>query len=188
MLAEILCTHLYLVFIQESWTLVDSLPLHLCRLSFIVAGLTMISKSQGLYEWSVYLGLASGFHSIVTPELTQGDSPWMLFDYYVSHSLLMAIPIILSVFFGRVPRRWAAFRMFLYVNAIAVIVFAVNLATGANYMYLSDRPVANSPLLVGPWPWYLLGLQVVLIVHLIVVDVLFRVFPQRAMRRRHRIN
>ena len=35
-----------------------------------------------------------------------------------------------------------------------------NLLTGANYMYLSEPPVTDSPFLYFEWPWYVLWLEV----------------------------
>ena len=47
----------------------------------------------------------------------------------------------------------------------------------ANYMYVWEIPQANNPLLIDwPWPWYLAPLHVALLVHLIVVNALFRRF------------
>ena len=135
-----------------------------------------------LYEWSAYLGLPSGVHSILTPELSQGDSAWMLMNYYLSHSLLIAVPVLMSVFFEMKPRRKAMLHVFLAVNAFAVLVFAINTILESNYMYLAEKPLAASPLLVGPWPWYILGLEVAAVVHLGLMDAIFRVRPFGIMK------
>ena len=70
------------------------------------------------------------------------------------------------------------------VNMMAAIVYPINVALGANYMYLARRPMANNPFLIGPWPWYILGLEVACVLHLWVMDVLFRVRPYRVLNRR----
>ena len=47
----------------------------------------------------------------------------------------------------------------------------------ANYMYVWEIPKANNPLLIDwPWPWYLAPLHVALLVHLIVINAVFRRF------------
>jgi hypothetical integral membrane protein (TIGR02206 family) len=182
-LCEICLTHLYLLAVQGTWSLSASLPLELCRVSFLIAGIALVTKSQALYEWAAYLGLPSGLEAILTPELTQGTSRWMLFDYYCSHSLLIAVPIVMSAFLLRKPRRWAAGYVFLTANALAAVVFWIDVAVGANYMFLLRRPLAKSPFLVGPWPWYIVGLELAAVLHIVVMDVLFRVRPYRVLVR-----
>ena len=177
LLGEIVFTHIYLATIQDTWALSDSLPLHLCRMSFVLAGLALITKSQVLFEWSAYLGLPGGMESILTPELTQGTSHWMVVDYYFSHSFLLAVPIVMSAFLLMKPRRRALVNIFFVVNCVAAVVFVIDRSLGANYMYLLRKPLVDSPFLIGPWPWYILGLEVAAMIHLLVMDVIFRVRP-----------
>ena len=40
-------------------------------------------------------------------------------------------------------------------------------------MYLAEKPMANNPLLFGEWPWYIIGLEFVLILHIIVIYLPF---------------
>jgi uncharacterized membrane protein YwaF len=45
---------------------------------------------------------------------------------------------------------------------LAVLVFGINFAIDANYMYLREKPPSPSLFDVfGPWPWMLLSLAVV---------------------------
>jgi hypothetical integral membrane protein (TIGR02206 family) len=130
-----------------------------------------------LYEWSAYLGLPAGLESILTPELTQGTSRWMLFDYYFSHSFLLVAPIVMSAFLPMKPRRKALGYVLLVVNGLAAVVLVIDRALGANYMFLVKKPLVYSPFFIGPWPWYILGLEAAAVLHLLAMDVLFRVRP-----------
>lgn len=174
---EVILTHLYLIFFQNTWSLQDSLPLHLCRISVLVAGFALITQKQFLYEWSVYLGLPGGLHSILTPELTQGNSWWMMGDYYITHSMLLLTPVFLTFVVGKRPRNKAIMRVFIYVNILAALMFPINFILHSNYMYLASKPLVKNPFLVGEWPWYILGLELAGILHMLVMDVTFRVFP-----------
>lgn len=184
LLVEVVITHIYLLFFQGTWSLQDSLPLHLCRISVIIAGLALISKNQKLYEWSVYLGLPGGLHSILTPELTQGNSGWMMFDYYFTHSMLLFTPIILTFFNERKPQRNAILNAFIYVNLLVIIVFPLNYILNSNYMYLAQKPIAKNPFLIGKWPWYILGLELAGILHMFIMDAVFRVLPKYFTRQK----
>jgi hypothetical integral membrane protein (TIGR02206 family) len=128
---------------------------------------------------AVYLGFAGGLHSILTPELTQGDSNWMLFDYYITHSMLILISILLTFSLDMKPRKNSALHLFFILNIIALIIYPLDRYIDANYMYVAKKPIANSPILIGDWPWYLISLEVALIVHLYILDILFRRIPKR---------
>jgi uncharacterized membrane protein YwaF len=65
------------------------------------------------------------------------------------------------------------------VFAITVVytgfVGAVDALTGADYMFLAERPVHWSLLSVlGPWPWYIPSAAGVALVLLVVLDAPFR--------------
>jgi hypothetical integral membrane protein (TIGR02206 family) len=182
-LAEFCFDHLYLIFVQGTWSPADSLPLHICRLAFPIAGLCLLSRSQSLYEWAAYIGIPAGLYSILTPELTQGNAPWLLFDYYCGHSLMVAVPLVLTLSFGMRPRKGTVLRMLIVIHLLAAVVFPLNFVLGSNYMYIRERPVAENPLLIGPWPWYLVGLEVALVLHLLLMDLLFRIRPYGGIRR-----
>ena len=179
LLIQSVITYAYLIFIEQSWSVIDSLPLHLCGLSFIISGLAFVTKKQILYEWTVYLGFPGGLHSVLTPEFTQGLSTWMIYDYYFAHTMLMLSPILLTMF-GMAPTRWGAAKTFLYVNILMVFVFAINTAIGSNYMYLNVRPIVENPFLIGEWPWYILGFEVAGILHIAIMDLFFRIRPFRS--------
>jgi hypothetical integral membrane protein (TIGR02206 family) len=174
-LAEVASTHVYLATVLKTWSLMHSLPLHICRLSLIVSGITLLTKSQLSYEWSAYLGVPSGLNAILTPQLTQGITPWMLLDFYFSHSMMIVVPILMTIFYSSVPRPRAVLYMFAAANLMAMVVFPVNYVFDANYMFLMRKPIADSPFFVGPWPYYILGLEVMALLHLLLMDLFFRV-------------
>ena len=44
-----------------------------------------------------------------------------------------------------------------------------NVLLDSNYMYLSEKPIANNPFILGEWPWYILGFQFVGILHFLIL-------------------
>jgi len=174
-LAEVASTQIYLATVLRIWSLADSLPLHICRLSVIVSGIALLTKSQISYEWSAYLGLPGGLNAILTPQLNQGIAPWMLFDFYFSHAMIIVVPILMTKFYSSLPRPHAVSYMFAAANLMAVVVFPLNYVLDANYLYLMHKPIADSPFFVWPWPYYILGLEVIVLLHLLLMDLFFRV-------------
>jgi uncharacterized membrane protein YwaF len=73
--------------------LASNLPLHLCGLSGILAGIVVFYRKQMLFEFLYFFGLVGFIHSVLTPEFTGGTSTWKIFDYYVGHSMLIIIPV-----------------------------------------------------------------------------------------------
>ena len=72
---------------------------------------------------------------------------------------------------GMVTTRGAILRTMLFVNLMGIPVATVNWLIGSNYMYLCTKPGVDSPFLVGDWPWYLLGLEVVALLLMAIASV-----------------
>jgi uncharacterized membrane protein YwaF len=48
-----------------------------------------------------------------------------------------------------------------------------NYLVDANYMFLCQRPLVDNPVIMGEWPWYILGFIVAGALHYIVLTLLF---------------
>ncbi|PHX91546.1 MAG: TIGR02206 family membrane protein [Flavobacteriales bacterium] len=149
------------------WTLKLSLPLQLCSLSSLLAGYTILRGSQIGYEFLIYWG-AGAIQSYVTPEITNGEGLFNLFDYCISHGCIILGSVYLSLRMGYKPRKGSWWKVFLYTQLVLPIIGGINWILGANYMFLCQKPLANNPFVMGEWPWYLLGLELVIIVHFYV--------------------
>ncbi|MEO6693321.1 MAG: hypothetical protein ABIO44_13330, partial [Saprospiraceae bacterium] len=68
------------------FTLQDSLPLHLCNISYIGLLIFLYNPNAFIFEFLILLGIGGALQSILTPELTHGYSPYLFIDYYISHS------------------------------------------------------------------------------------------------------
>jgi uncharacterized membrane protein YwaF len=55
------------------------------------------------------------------------------------------------------PGSW--WRVFLITNLTLIPIALVNLAIGANYFFICRKPGGTSPFLMGEWPWYILGFE-----------------------------
>lgn len=165
--------HYNALYVTENWSLQYNLPLHLCRISIIIGVIALWKSKQWMYEWLLFLSIPSGFHSLMTPEFTQGTSNYLIFDYYFVHASLIFIPLFLTLNRGMCPRRDAWKRAFLYVQIPIILIFPLNFYLGSNYMYLAEKPMAENPFLIGEWPWYIIGLEFVLILHIGIIYLFF---------------
>ena len=152
-----------------SWNLKDNLPFHLCRISFILSLIVLIYKTQWVYEWLLLLAIPSGVHSLLTPEMTIGVSYWFYFDYYFVHAGLILVPLYLTVVLKFRPRVGSWWKTILRLQIPVIIILPLNFLLDSNYMYLKEKPLVNNPFLIGEWPFYILFLELVMIIHVLLV-------------------
>lgn len=151
------------------WTLQDSLPIHMCGVSAILAGIVMFWRNQTLYEFLMYWGIPGAFHSLLTPEFTQGTEGWLFPDYFLAHGGIILAALYATLVLGMRPRKGSWWRIALWSQIPIAAVFGFNFLINANYMYLAQKPIVDNPFIIGEWPWYILVLEVVGVLHALAV-------------------
>lgn len=160
--------HPYLMYIGI-WSSSESLPLHLCAFSNILAGLSLWFPNKNLFILLFYWGISGGIHSLLTPEVTTGPDKILLVEYYFLHTNIIFTPIFLMRFYGLFPEKRSWLKVFLWTQLALPLIGGMNYLLGANYMYLAHRPNADNPFIIGEWPWYIIGLEVAMIAHFWVI-------------------
>ena len=161
--------------LSDSYILATHLPLQLCSISGILAGVVVFYRKQILLEFLYFFGIVGFIHSILTPEFTGGTSAWNIFDYYVGHSMLFIVPIFLMMFYGFRLRKHAWWTSFIYLQLIVVVVSQVNaiIGNGANYMYLAEAPIADNIFILQD-PYHILGFELAALAHFYLLDLIAR--------------
>ena len=155
----------YYTYKSGFWNLKQNLPVHLCSISYFMCVALLLNYKQWLAECLYYWGLAGGIHSLLTPEFTVGMDGYNFYAYFIDYGgLLMVIAyMILHLNFRPRPRSWIW--VLGYTQVVAIGVGIVNYIVGANYMYLSHKPEVNNPFVIGEWPYYILVLEAVAVLH-----------------------
>ena len=117
--------------------------------------------------------MIGGLHSMLTPEFTHGTDPVLMFDYFIVHGGLIAIPLYCIFVLGMKPRKKAWFKSFLYLQIFVICVGLIDYLLGANYMYLAVKPNVENPFLIGDWPFYIIGLELATLLHAFLVYIPF---------------
>lgn len=134
----------------------DYLPLHLCDMAIFVAAYALLSHRRLACELLYFWAFAGTLLAIATPDLAADFPARGYFFYFGLHGgVVAAAALVIAA--GHRPRPGAPLRAWLLTNAYAGLVALVDLATGANFMYLVGKP--DEPTLLdwfGPWPVYLL--------------------------------
>jgi hypothetical integral membrane protein (TIGR02206 family) len=180
-LATAIAIHPYLFYLGH-WKLQSSLPLQLCSLSGLLSGIVLLFPSQLGYELLMYWGIPGAFHSLLTPEMTQGEGTYFLMDYYVSHGGIILSALFLTYSWKMELRKNSWLKIFLFSQILIPLVGLVDYLLDANYMYLKSKPDVDNPLIMGRWPWYIAGFEIFLLVHMYIIYFIFYVLRKKKVK------
>jgi hypothetical integral membrane protein (TIGR02206 family) len=66
-------------------------------------------------------------------------------------------------------------KLFVFLNLLLPLIIYINKLVGANYMFLSHKPIHKSLLdVLGPYPWYILSMEGLLITLSLIIWWIFR--------------
>jgi len=147
-----------------------ALPLHLCNIAVGLLIVACLAPRQGLFEVCYYWGMGGTVQGLLTPDLAIGFPSWDCFQFFLGHGLvLVAVSHMLGA--GLCPGRGSALRAFGWINVYALVVGLIDWRFGWNYGYLMRKPPGSSLLdALGPWPWYVLGMEAVALVTFLLLE------------------
>lgn len=146
----------------KDWSAAYSLPLHLCDVAVILAGIMLLSKSKILFEITYFWGMGGSIQALLTPDLAYPFPHFMFFFFFVYHGAIITA-ILFKIFSENYTVLFKSiFRVFAFTNAYALAIAGVNLFTHGNYLFICRKPL-NASLIdyLGPWPWYIISLEAV---------------------------
>lgn len=141
------------------------LPFHLCDIAAITAGIALITKRPLFCTLTYFWGLAATLQGLLTPALTIGFPALPFVMFFVHHFAVVTAALYLPLVEGWRPKRpfWKS-PLEVYGWSLVYLAFAMtaNRLLGSNFAFAS-RPPDNPSLIdfLGPWPWYLIGMQVI---------------------------
>lgn len=166
----------------SGWNIYNNLPLHLCGLSAILSGVIMFYRKQWLYECLYFWGISGAFHSLITPEFTQGTDGLLFFEYYISHGGIILSALFCTMYLGFAPRKGSWWRIFLYSQILLPVIGGFNWLINTNYMYICAPPIVENPFIIGDFPEHLIGLEIAGLLHFALVYLPFGLKYRRASK------
>ncbi|GAB4467378.1 MAG: TIGR02206 family membrane protein [Anaerolineae bacterium] len=163
------------------WSVQTMLPFHLCAVLVYASSIMLITKSRTIYEVCYFLGIAGAVQAVLTPDLGVYNFPsWRYFSVFISHGSIITAAIYMTVIEGFRPTWRSALRTWVILHLYAIPVFLINLVIGSNYLFINRPPDTPSLIdvlvaVIGPWPWYLIGLEAIAIVLFVVVYLPFAI-------------
>lgn len=173
-------TQLFKLFIRMYLGNVDyttDLPLHLCNFLPLLMFIGLYKRSRSLLAIISFWILAGTFQANITPTLTDVLPHYEAIRYWSIHT---GLPVIVVYVFYVLGYRFTfrdAIKSALALNVIAIIVYPINLLLGANYLFLIAKPPPGTIYdLLGPWPWYILSLEVIMLVLFFITLIPFSIY------------
>ncbi|HVZ92903.1 MAG TPA: TIGR02206 family membrane protein [Phycisphaerales bacterium] len=135
-------------------SLADSLPIYLCDLAFLAAGLAMLIDHRLPRALLYFWGVALCSQGLLVPVDRPGPSHPEFWLTWITHSFIGAYATydLIARRYRPIWRDWRSATLLGLGYAIAV--FTLDTITGWNYGYLGPSPAGTSPLLglLGDWP------------------------------------
>ncbi|MCM3717538.1 TIGR02206 family membrane protein [Fictibacillus phosphorivorans] len=161
------------------WTVKLYLPLQLCSLNILLCMVLLVTENKKLFAFVYLFGLTGSIQGLLTPELYQEPWHFRFIQYFFAHGLIVWTALYYAIIRSlRIAWR-RFFKSFLWLNFFAACVYLINVLLNTNYMFLMSKP-RNASIMdfLGPYPWYILGLE--LIAFFICLLVLIPVLDQPA--------
>jgi len=144
--------------ISGTWDVQYNLPIQLCGISSLICCvLPFIKKKDKLFQFVYYTGVIGGIMAILTPQMNYFDGSLRYYlNYYVSHSLIIALPVFMFLHLDLKLPKFSWFKIWIHLNILMAIIMPINFLLDSNYMYVNAPPEVSNPLVIGEWPYYLL--------------------------------
>lgn len=164
--------------VNGMWSFSENLPLHLCSAAGIITAIALATLNKRIITIAFFIGFASAFLAIVTPELPYHYTHFRFWNFFIQH-LAISWASVFLVLTNQVKitlKSTLAAYACLLIYAM-IVGFFVNPLLNANYLFLSNAPNSNTILdLFGNGIWYYVNLcllALVVFVGLYGVDKMF---------------
>lgn len=140
-----------------TWSAQEMLPLHLCSVLVWGGAVNLLRPTELGDAITWYWGVAGAPQALLTPDVAEYDFPHYRFvQFFVSHGLVLAVPLWQVFVEGRRPTARGAREAFAALVGHAAVVGVINSRLGSNYLYVNRKPETASVLDELPaWPGYL---------------------------------
>lgn len=143
----------------------DALPMHLCDWASFAVIIALVWRGQLAYELAYLWGLSGTFQAVLTPDLNETFPNPFFIGFFVDHCGIVVSVLFLTWGLAMRPQPGAVWRALAWSQVYMVCAGLVDWALHVNYGYLRAKPLHGSLLdYFGPWPWYILTLEVMALV------------------------
>ena len=174
LLAMEILYHVWL-FQTGRWNFGNSLPLELCSISLVMTIILLFTGNKHVYDFVFFAGIGGALQAIATPVLDLSFPHFRYFHFFYTHIGIILTALYFTWVKGYRPTFKGIIKTMVALNILLPIVFVVNIFLDGNYMFLRMKPTNGSLLdLLGPYPWYILSLEIVAFIIFVCLWLVFR--------------
>jgi hypothetical integral membrane protein (TIGR02206 family) len=168
-------TYHFWMILNGSWNVSHAIPLELCSISLILTVVLLLTRKKIIYEILLFTALLGASQALLTPALNYDFPHFRFFHFFYTHLIIIWVPLYFTWTKGYRPTIWSVLKLCIFLNVLMPIIMLINKLAAGNYMYLSHKPESASLLdVLGPYPWYILSLEGLLIGLSLIVWLLLR--------------
>lgn len=164
-----------LFYLNGNWRIYDSLPLELSSISLFATILLLWTGNRRLYVFVFFAGIGGALQALITPVLSYNFPHFRFFHFFYTHIGVIIAALYFTWAKGYRPVFKDIWKAMMMLNIVAAFVFVANLFTKGNYMFLNKKPETASVLdFLGPYPYYIISLEVFALLFSIGLWLIFR--------------
>lgn len=154
-----------------NWSLGSTLPLHLCGISVVLSAVVLLTQSYKIYEIVFFWGIGGASMALLTPDVgIYGFPHYRYFQFFISHGSIVTACLFATFVFKFRPNFKSLWRAVIALNIYTILIAGVNALTRGNYLYISSKPATASLMdYLGPWPWYIVILELLGLILFLVI-------------------
>ncbi len=185
LIQELVKLQVYIGVLGGPWQ--EHLPLAMCRVNELLCVAMLVLRSYRAFEVAYFWAMGASVTAMLTPDLAQGFPGTLFVLFFLGHGLVV-LAVVYAIFAWGFEPRPRSLAIALAVTAgYALLMVPVNLLLDANYLFLMEKPEAATVVdLLGPWPWYLLGLSALTVVLSALCYLPFAIIRRQRARRQAR--
>ena len=136
------------------------MPLAICNLIALLMPIMMVRKNQWWFEVFYFLAIGGTLQAVITPDLSNAFPHFSFFKYWYVHCMVIIVTLYAVLVYKMRPRLKSILKVYLVINVYVGLMMVYNYFTGANHLYLMEKPVTATVVdYFGPWPWYIFVAQ-----------------------------
>ncbi|MEZ4775430.1 MAG: TIGR02206 family membrane protein [Bacteroidia bacterium] len=161
----------------------EDLPLVLCNFLALTIPIFTFTRNKKVYELILFWILAGTVQAIITPDLQDGFPHYTFWKFWIVHNGLVIIVLYATFVWGYRPTLRGLFRSYIGLEIYFLLMMGINTLLDTNYFYLNSKPPFATVLdLFGPWPWYIIVAQLIVIPYFLLLYLPFYLSKRKSFQ------
>lgn len=153
-----------------SFSMQESLPLHLCGFSAFLIPLMLFKNNEKLFQVLYFWGVGGATQSLLTPTLQNPFPSFYYFEFFLTHGIIITGALYMVFIENYRPSFKGLIRAYWLTCLMLIPIGLINWLLGSNYFFIAHKPETASLLdFMGPWPLYMVPLSGVAFVIFFIV-------------------